>query len=150
MAERFPPQATPEALNNASWAVVRRPDVDAAAYQLALRQAEAARRQMPNDGNLLNTLGVGQYRLNQYPEALATLTGSAKLNAPRYKGPHPADLAFLAMTYHRLGQPKQAWATLGQLRDRMKEPNFAKNEECQEFLREAAALLESTMPKADP
>jgi WD40 repeat protein len=142
IAEGYPDQATPEDLNNASWAVVRRSDADAAAYQLAWKQAEAACRLKPGDGKTLNTLGVAQYRLGQYPEALATLSRSANLNAARANGPLPADLAFLAMTHHRLGQPEQARDALVRLRDRLKDPRFAEDAASQAFLREAAALLE--------
>jgi tetratricopeptide (TPR) repeat protein len=150
IAAGYPPAATPQALNNASWDIVRRPDANATAYQLALQQAEAACGQQPKDGNRLNTLGVAQYRLGQYAEALATLTGSVKLNADQLKGPLPADLAFLAMSHHRLGQPEQARDALTRLRDRLQEPRWANDTESQAFLREAAALLEGTMPKADP
>jgi WD40 repeat protein/serine/threonine protein kinase len=145
MAERYPPQATPDALNDAGWEVVRRPGADATAYALALRQAEAACRLRPDDSNLLNTLGVSQYRLGRYAEALASLTSSSKLHVPR-----PEDLAFLAMTYHRLGQPARARDALARLRKRVTELDFADDEEAQSFLREAADLLEGTMPRADP
>jgi hypothetical protein len=53
------------ALNEASWDVVRKSDVGAAACELALRRAEAACRLDRNDLNL-NTLGVAQYRAGQY------------------------------------------------------------------------------------
>jgi hypothetical protein len=32
----------------------------------------------------LNTLGVAQYRVQKYKEAVATLTRSVKLNAPQF------------------------------------------------------------------
>jgi hypothetical protein len=149
LAKSYPPQAAPEDLNDASWAVARRPDADTAAYQLALRQAEAACRLAPDDGLLLNTLGVAHYRLGHYPEALATLSRSAKLNATPSRGPHPTDLAFRAMTYHRLGQAAPARDALGRLRDRMKEPGFADGDESRAFLREAEKVVEGYMPRVD-
>jgi predicted NACHT family NTPase len=79
LAETFPEDAN--ALNNASRAVVRQPGADAAAYQRALRQAEAACRLAPDNANYLNTLGVAYYRVGKYPEALQALTRSDWVHA---------------------------------------------------------------------
>ena len=54
-------------------------------------------------------------------EALATLTRSNDLNKER----EPADLAFLALAQHRLGQSEKARTTLGRLREVMKNPQRA-------------------------
>jgi tetratricopeptide (TPR) repeat protein len=137
LAERL--QENPAHLNNASWRVVRQPGQSLDAYRRALRQAEVACRLAPQNGNYLNTLGVAQYRLGQYQEALATLTRSDQL---RSKGSHPADLAFLAMAQHQLGQKEQAQATLARLREAMKNPTWAKNAQAQGFLREAETLIQ--------
>jgi hypothetical protein len=67
LAETFPEDAN--ALNEASWAVVRQPGVDAAAYQRALHQAEAANRLTPKNPSILNTLGVAYYRLGNAAKA---------------------------------------------------------------------------------
>ena len=55
----------------------------------------------------------------------------------------PARLAFLAMTYHKLGQKEQAQKTLSQLRETAKDPasSYSEDEETQAFLREAEACL---------
>jgi hypothetical protein len=45
-------------------------------------------------------LGVAQYRMGRYREAVATLVESEKLNAVAFQGSHPEDLAFLAMAQH--------------------------------------------------
>ena len=95
-------------LNNASWTVVAKPGADAAAYRQALLQAEEASRLAPNDHTFLNTLGVAQYRLEKYREAVETLTHSDQLHAARNGGSVPADLAFLAMAQGRLGQSAKA------------------------------------------
>ena len=60
LAEHRPVDAT--RLNNASWSIVRLPDAEAAAYRVALRQAEAACGARPEYGVFLNTFGVAQYR----------------------------------------------------------------------------------------
>ncbi len=114
----------PEALNNASWFVVRPPHADAAAYRHALLQAQEACRLNPGNGNSLNTLGVAQYRVGLYAEALDTLNKSNQLNTDFYHGPIPHDLAFLAMAHHRLGQKDEARAALDRLEEVMKNPRW--------------------------
>jgi Tfp pilus assembly protein PilF len=107
----------------------------------ALRQAEVAVRLAPGNAPILNTLGVAQYRVGRYADALATLTKSEKLNATQ-EGPHPADLAFLTMVRHRLGQKDEAKATLDRLRKVLKQEGWVENPEAVGFLREAEELIE--------
>jgi WD40 repeat protein len=135
LAETFPENAV--ALNDASWAVVRQPVGDAAAYERALRQAEAACRLTPNHAVHLNTLGVAYFRVGKYQEALKALAGSNKLR----KESDPSNLAFLAMAQHRLGQKEQARATLERLRGVIKQPPWAKDAEAQGFVRQAEEVL---------
>ena len=79
-------------------------------------------------------------------EALATLTRSNDLN----KENEPADLAFLALVQSRLGQTEKARSTLGRLRELMKSPERAKDQEAQALLREAETIeLDQAFP-ADP
>src|SRR5262249_39833044 len=92
-------------------------------------------------GDYLNTLGVAQYRVGQYPEALETLTRADRLNGAHSKTPQPPDLAFLALTQHQLGQEEQAQATLARLREALQLPRWAKAAEAHALLREAEALL---------
>jgi WD domain, G-beta repeat len=129
-------------LNDAGWAVVSRADATAEAYRRALLQAEEACRLAPEKGELLNTLGVALYRVGDFQAAQEKLTESDRVQAPRYKGSHPADLAFLAMAQFRLGQKDQARTTLTRLRETMQQPRWAKDAEAQNFLREAVTLLE--------
>jgi WD40 repeat protein/serine/threonine protein kinase len=79
LAETFAENAS--ALNNASRAVVRRTGADAAAFQQALRQAEAACRLFPDNADYLTTLGVAHYRVGKYQEAVQALTRSDQINA---------------------------------------------------------------------
>ena len=129
----------PARLNEASWSVVRWSWARPGAYPLALRQAEAACRQEPENGVFLRTLGAAQYRNGQYAAALKTLTQSDKLNADPKKGSLPADLAFLAMTQFRLDQKAEAAATLGRLREVMKK--LPSDREAEELLKEAEDLV---------
>jgi WD40 repeat protein len=130
-------------LNEASRAIVQPADADAAEYRRALRYAVAADRLMPDTIEHLNTLGMAQYRVGQYQEALVALTRARDLilakdkseRAPHASQPPPPDEdpeartiplgttflilvenpAFLAMTQHRLGQKEQSRATLHEL-----------------------------------
>jgi hypothetical protein len=134
-------QEQPDPWNNASWRVVCKPGADPGRYRLALSQAENACRLAPGNGSYLNTLGVAQYRVGQYKQALGTLSQSEKLNAIQFKGTIPADLAFLAMAHYNLGQIEKAQAYLKRLRETMKKALWAENEEACAFLREVEALL---------
>ena len=139
------PLETPNALmlNNASWAVVCRPSADSAAYQRALRQAEAACRLAPNDTNLLNTLGVARYRAGMYREAVAALEKSLAGNAA--PGVDASDLYFLAMCHHQLGQPTQARECFGRATDAHQRPaapwTGEQGQELERFRAEAEAAL---------
>jgi WD40 repeat protein len=128
-------------LNEASWETVRQAGSAMASYQRALRFAEAACRLAPNHGFYLNTLGVAQYRCGLYREALDTLRRSDELNAKSSGRSLPADLAFLAMAAHQLGQTDEAKAYLERLRAVMKDPKATPGDEEQGFLQEAEALL---------
>jgi len=130
----------PEQWNDASWRVVRERRASPDEYARALEQAEAAVRAAPENGNILNTLGVAQYRVGRYAEAVATLTKSEKLNATK-NGSHPADLAFLAMAQHQLGRKGEARATLERLHEVMMHLRWFKDAEARGFLGEAEETL---------
>jgi tetratricopeptide (TPR) repeat protein len=130
----------PEQLNEAAWLVVRSPQAAPDAYARALEQAEAAVKFAPGNGNILNTLGVAQYRMGRYADALATLTKSEKMNATK-AGSHPADLAFLAMAQHHLGHENEALAMLDRLHEVMQNMRWFRDAESRAFLREAEETL---------
>jgi WD40 repeat protein/serine/threonine protein kinase len=131
------------ALINASTAVVRDACADSAAYQRALRQAEAVYEVLPGDVRCLNTLGIAYYRVGKYQEALDTLGRCNKLR----QEPVPEDLAFLTMAQHHLGATEQSRATLARLQEVIKQPRWAENAEAQAELREAEEVLK-TKPAA--
>ena len=142
LAGSWPESATE--CNNVGFSLVREPGQPAAIYQRGLRLATAACRLEPFDGFFLNTLGVAQYRSGRIAEALATLTRSNEMN----KQSEPADLAFLALAQHRLGQSRQAHNTLGRACARlMKRPQSAGDQEAEAFLREAETIeLDQVFP----
>ena len=133
LAETWPEDVTE--LNNLAWPLVAEPGQPQSRYARGLRLAEAVNRINADDGLLLNTLGVAQYRSGLLNEALATLTRSDELNGYR----EPADLAFLALAQHRLGQSEKARNTLAGLREAMKD-RFPIDLESTSFLREAEAI----------
>jgi WD40 repeat protein/serine/threonine protein kinase len=138
LAEQTP--ESPARLNEVSWSVARQRGAPPEGYRLAVRRAEAACQLVPNNGAMLNTLGVAEYRAGLYSDAVATLTQSDRLNSGGTLGAQPADLAFLALAHHRLGQPDQARSALDRLRALMKKPAHASTSESQVFLSEAEAI----------
>jgi WD40 repeat protein/tRNA A-37 threonylcarbamoyl transferase component Bud32 len=135
-----------ERLNQAAWKVVKARNAGKDAYALALRWAEAAVRLAPGKGDILNTLGVAQYRVGQHEAAFETLARSEKLNTTTEDGSSPSDLAFLAMAQHQLGRKEQAQATLARLREALTKRRWAKNAESTAFLREVETLIDAPPP----
>jgi eukaryotic-like serine/threonine-protein kinase len=132
--------------NNVAWSLVRLPGQSDALYHRGLRLARTACRLQPDNGLYLNTLGAAQYRCGLVAGALATLTRSSDLN----KQKEPSDLAFRALAQNRLGQSEEARSTLGRLRAVMKDPERAKDQEAQAFLREAETIELDRVFPADP
>jgi WD40 repeat protein len=131
----------PESLIEASRAVVRRADVEPAAYRLALKQAEAACRLIPDEADFLTTLGTARYRVGQFREAVAALERADRLHQEYWDGvSYPWDLAVLALAWHRSGEAEQARALLGRLREAMKSPQWARDGYSQVWLREAEVI----------
>jgi WD40 repeat protein/tRNA A-37 threonylcarbamoyl transferase component Bud32 len=131
----------PIAFDRASRGVVRRPGAAPAAYRRARDQAELACRLLPFVGAYHTTLGMAQFRLGQYAEALTTLTRADELNRMAQGSSVPADLALLAMTRWHLKANGRAREDLERLRATLREPKWSRNEEAQSLLKEAEALL---------
>jgi WD40 repeat protein len=136
LVDRYREEADPTPYHQASRALGRQPYLNAFQYGFALRQAETACQLAPQQGKYQTALGLAQYRLGRYPEALATLTEAERTNAG-----NPAALAFLALTQHRLGQEVQARATLARLREAMRQPEWTQDEELRAFLGETERLV---------
>jgi tetratricopeptide (TPR) repeat protein len=134
--------ADPSALNQASWRVVSKADGTLQEYQEALKAAEKAVDRMP-DGAVVNTLGVAQYRVGNFEASLGTLTLADQLNSARTKNSAPADLAFIAMSHHKMGQIDKAQSTLVRLRATIKDQKEVTDED-KSFLREAEQLIEGS------
>jgi len=136
-----------DSLNNAAWYLVALPGRDIARYRHALLLAEEACQLAPKSGYYVNTLGVAQYRVGLYAEALDTLGQSSDLNSklvPSHQ-PHPADLAFRAMAHHELGHNAQARADLVSLKKSIDASGGGHNVnliEMNSFLQEAKMRIE--------
>ena len=102
---------------------------------------EAASRIRPDDGNLLNALGVAQYREGHYDQALKTLTRSVQLNSKEDGQSNPTDIAFLAMSHHRLGHATQARQFLARLRQLLQQDRWKGASDEHRFLLEAEQLI---------
>jgi tetratricopeptide (TPR) repeat protein len=144
IAQTYP--ENPSKLNELAWQLVKLPGGEMSGYRKAVRYSEEACQLEPENGDFVNTLGVAFYRVGNYEKALDVLVRSNKLSALKQIGSIPADLAFLAMVHQQLGHAQEAEAKLTFLRERMKDPRWAKDAEAQGFLREAEELL--AKPKA--
>ena len=146
------PQAGADHYNNLAWRLATGPAALRDPEQ-ALVLARKAVALAPGTAIYLNTLGVAQYRAEQYAEAITTLEKSLAAG----KGQSDAfDLFFLAMARHKLGQIDRARADLDRaLRWRREHPNPAGpgwSEELNMFQAEAEDLLNAALPPlpADP
>jgi WD40 repeat protein len=156
LVERLPDD--PRRLNRASSRIVWQSGLDAARYRLALRQAEAARDLVypgfdyESSYPAASQIGLAHYRLGEYREAVEALTASEAFCAadnPRLKAGTPWNLAYLAMTHHRLGQQEEARATLARLRAVMKSPPYpawSSSAAFRTYLRDAEELIEGKTP----
>jgi hypothetical protein len=140
-AERFQQDASQ--LATLSWTVAHRPGAAEAAYRTALLQAEEALRLAPGSDALSRVLGAAQYRAGRYPEAAATLTAADRIHSQRPEGPDPIELAFLAMTQHRLGKKEAADDALARLRQTVKKAAPQNAAALAAFVREAEDVLKS-------
>jgi WD40 repeat protein/tRNA A-37 threonylcarbamoyl transferase component Bud32 len=146
----------PKRFQAASWEIVRKPGGEAANYRLALRQAQAglnaASPQEPYFWRYLLTRGMAEYRVGEWKKALDTLTRADAaysawyLEATAGKGPQPMTrqpiaMAFLAMTRFQLGQKDEAQNLLLRLRESIKFPGWARDEQALALTREAEELI---------
>jgi tricorn protease-like protein len=141
----------PVTLDELAWDLLKLPGRPASDYRQALRFSERACQLNPRDtvwvdgtpypralSSYLTTLGITHYRLGNDDKALETLLRAASLHEAQPEG---ANLAFLAMTRHRLGQAKEARAVLERLRECMKAPGRTQDAKARSFLREAEEVL---------
>jgi hypothetical protein len=128
-------------LNDQSWSVVRQPGLRPEKYQLALRFAEAACKLAPDSGVHLGTLGMAQYRVGKYAEAVETLSRSDELFLKCFGTSEPRDVAFQAMAHFKLGHADRANKLLEQFRLLMQTDLWKTNLVCQRIMEEALQVI---------
>jgi len=128
-------------LGRESFQVVRSPGGQIEAYRLALGKAEMANRLEPNDRIILTMLGVAQYRVGAFQDALMTIIQFEKLQADDHLENRPLPLATMAMALHQLGRDAEAQAVLNRLRVLLEDPKWVEYPTGQAFAIEAEKLL---------
>ncbi len=91
-------------LNHVAWLRATSEDDSVRDAEKALAAASAAAALAPQDGAILNTLGVAHYRSGNWKEAIAALTKAAELR----DGGDACDWLFLAMAHWQAGQREEA------------------------------------------
>jgi WD40 repeat protein len=134
-SRRLPPR--PGLLNDRAWNVACRRDASAQEYQRALRQAQTAARLLPENMEVLNTLGVAQYRTGDYRGARSSLEKCLKADLAGKGDWDPANVAFMALAEHQLGSRDAALLWLDRLGERMLQDRHAADAQLQGFYREA-------------
>ncbi len=124
--------------------VVYSPDKSIESYQQSLKKVEIANQLDPDDPDILTILGMAQYRVGTYQEAIRTLTRAERM-WENFHDPVDASVAFIARTMasHKLGQHEHTESALKRLKDLRKEQPIAGIKEAQAFLDEAERLLSS-------
>jgi tetratricopeptide (TPR) repeat protein len=136
-----------EKLNKESMEAVSSPGKDIDTYKDALQKAQRANSLNPNAPSMLTTLGMAQYRVGAYEEALETISKSMEIirnftiSGGRYWQPDPANPAFRAMALHQLGRNDEAKTVLVRLRILCSNQRFSKDKQAQKFLAEAMSLI---------
>ncbi len=123
-------------LNADAWPIAADPDAGRVAWRRARESAELARAAAPDDGIVLNTLGVARYRDGDLEGALAALTRSDASNRARFDGGHPADAAFLALVHHARGDADAAAEAAARFERLMTRPEHRDDPECRAFATE--------------
>ena len=130
-----------ENLSSDAWKTVLSSEKDVGAYQVALEKVNKAKVLEPNGAAILTTLGATQYRLGSYEDTLKTLARSAQILSDAGEDPDPLNIAFRAMTLHKIGRAEEAKAALYRLRELCKDRPFAEDMEVQDLLAEAGKLI---------
>jgi len=128
-------------LRKESREITSSPDADTKVYRIALEKAELANRLGPNDQSTLVTLGVAQYRVGAYENALETLRNAKKLRADSSREDDPTTVAFMAMTYNRLGRAEDAQITMDHLRSLFEQGQYDNDLKARDSLIEAERLF---------
>jgi tetratricopeptide (TPR) repeat protein len=127
--------------NNLAWLLSSRPEEPefdpVAALPIARRAVEGLEdSQESSDGMIWNTLGVAEFRVGHFREAVKAFEHSMRLRG----GGDPGDWFFLAMIHGQQGRPAWAWYWYS-LTCQWLARNAPRNAEFQRFQKEATALI---------
>jgi tetratricopeptide (TPR) repeat protein len=100
-----------------------------------------ANRLEPNDLLIFAMLGLAQYRVGEYQNALTTLIKSEKMRVDAHLEPGPGRVSFMAMALHQLGRDEDAQAALNRLRVWLEDVQLAEKHWAQAFVIEAEKLF---------
>ena len=124
-----------KSMNSLAWLLATCPDTQLRAPQEAINLATKVVELMPNNGEYQNTLGVAQYRVGNYSDALETLQKSIAQNSG-----NAYDSFLLSMAHRQLGNSEESQKSYDQAVAWM-EKNDPDNPELQLLRAEAAQLL---------
>jgi hypothetical protein len=133
----------PEDLFQAAWDIVGDCHATPAQYRRARDIAASLMNLKISEGRHHTLLGMAEFRIGNYPAALAALTRARVFDTSGDQRIHGAICAFLSMVQFQLGDRLQAVATLGELRESGDHPTEA-DEQIAGFVQEAEALIRST------
>ena len=114
-----------EMLAKEGWEIVRSADEGIDAYMSILDKAQKVARSEPKTPSILRTLGVGQYRVGTYADALDTLKNAEQIRTSDNLESDPNSVAFLAMTQYHLGQVDVGRSAVNTFRDSLEKIKFA-------------------------
>ncbi len=134
MSQGLPSEDARE-LNGIAWEIVRNAELSRYAVEFAVQAAEKAMKIAPDDGPIVNTLGVANYRAGQWQSAIESMEKSLDL-----QGDNGRDWFFLAMAHWQLGHKAEARQSYDKAIAWMNE-NARLDEELHRFRAEADELL---------
>ena len=130
-----------EICNDLAWALIVSPDFNPKAKGNSGTLARMATRQMPDEPMYRETLGIANYRLGEWREAVKVLEGCVRRdNEP------PSQMAglFLAMAHMQLGNTQEARRWYDAARDADRTTKTITDEQRKEIQQEAKKLLGMT------
>jgi len=117
-------------------------------YEPILVKLEEANRLVPDEGTVLQALGVVQCRLGAYEDALKSLAESWRILSDLGYTSNPATVAYQAKALYEVGRIEEAKAALAKLRKQLDQAgtNWWGGRIGQALLSEMEGLLEDTDP----
>jgi len=107
-----------------AWKIIVAPDKDVKAHQAVLEKVEKANAWEPNDPAILTALGMAQYRVGSYGDAIKTLAKAERTLSDTGEEPDLLSLALRAMTLHRIGRSEEAKTVLAQMHELSKQKEY--------------------------